>query len=263
MSVQNNGVVRIEREFKISAERLFDAIADGRLFLNCGGWPGNLKMDARSGGSYAIDFADHGFLTYGEFERVARPEALVFSWCWDGGNRKTRVSMDIKTLGPSQCRISLVHEGFASDKEREDHEWGWNDGFNDLATELEGRHVRSSRVASVAVETLYSRFAKGSLFSYMPGFDPRQFEFRVGARFDYKLKGRDFGRGEFKEILPERKVVFSWFPGTAAGETEVRVYFAKLDEGRTRLDLVHRGFQSASAAEDHRAGWQAILEALN
>jgi uncharacterized protein YndB with AHSA1/START domain len=72
-------------------------------------------------------------------------------------------------------------------------------------------------------------------------------------------------RGEFVEVSPPSRVVFTWgFEnpelGVPPGASTVEVTLAP-DEDGTRLRLVHRGLPE-SARASHDGGWEAMLDRL-
>jgi uncharacterized protein YndB with AHSA1/START domain len=72
-------------------------------------------------------------------------------------------------------------------------------------------------------------------------------------------------RGEFLEVTPPRRVVFTWgfensSVGVGPGSTTVEVTLEPDGDG-TRLQLVHRDLP-ADARGDHDEGWTLMLERL-
>jgi uncharacterized protein YndB with AHSA1/START domain len=65
---------------------------------------------------------------------------------------------------------------------------------------------------------------------------------------------------------PPHRVVTTWHPGSdPATATELELRFTPLDDGRTRFELLHRGWEAlGEAAERMRnnydTGWDAVLE---
>jgi len=94
--------------------------------------------------------------------------------------------------------------------------------------------------------------------------DSWQGDLKVGGSWRSAGKGKD-GKdftvfGEYLEIDPPRKVVFSWVAEWDAGNRTIVTY--RLDEidGGTRLTLTHKGFEDrAEACSGHGAGWQRVL----
>ena len=71
--------------------------------------------------------------------------------------------------------------------------------------------------------------------------------------------------GEFVEVVPDRKVVFTfgWDEPDhpiPAGSTEVEITLIP-DGGKTRVRLVHRGLPD-DAVSDHTQGWDHYLDRL-
>jgi uncharacterized protein YndB with AHSA1/START domain len=88
---------------------------------------------------------------------------------------------------------------------------------------------------------------------------------RRGGVFRLDINGRDVVRGEFVEVLPPQRVVFTWGwedPGDRVppGSTTVEVTLEP-DGAGTRLRLRHRGL-SGRHRERHEAGWAHYLPRL-
>jgi uncharacterized protein YndB with AHSA1/START domain len=88
---------------------------------------------------------------------------------------------------------------------------------------------------------------------------------RPGGVHRALVGGRHPSAGEFVEIVPNEKVVFTFGwdePGhpIPAGSTEVEISLIP-DGGKTRVRLVHRGLP-ADAVSDHTGGWDHYLERL-
>jgi uncharacterized protein YndB with AHSA1/START domain len=71
--------------------------------------------------------------------------------------------------------------------------------------------------------------------------------------------------GEFLEVEPAGRVVFSWGwagdPVVPPGSSRVEVTF-RAEAGGTLVTLRHRGLPSAEQRAHHRAGWAAYLDRL-
>lgn len=72
--------------------------------------------------------------------------------------------------------------------------------------------------------------------------------------------------GEFLEVDPPRRLVFSWGwnhdQAVAAGSTRVEVTFTE-EDGGTRVVLRHAGLPNGEQETHHRAGWEAYLGRLS
>jgi uncharacterized protein YndB with AHSA1/START domain len=143
--------------------------------------------------------------------------------------------------------------------------------MNDTQTEI--RPIHKSLVVDCSVERAFDVFTRGisswwPVDSYSIGGDAVTeiiIEERVGGRvFE---RDADGGEGEWGRVLawdPPARVAMTWYPGHDPAEaTELEVSFAA-DGDRTRVDLVHRGWETRAArAEEARTsydtGWEAVL----
>ncbi|MGD0882494.1 MAG: SRPBCC family protein [Acidimicrobiales bacterium] len=88
---------------------------------------------------------------------------------------------------------------------------------------------------------------------------------RAGGTHRVLVAGRHPSVGEFVEIVPNEKVVFTfgWDEPDhpiPAGSTQVEITLVP-DGDKTRIRLVHRGLP-ADAITDHSGGWDHYLERL-
>ena len=87
---------------------------------------------------------------------------------------------------------------------------------------------------------------------------------RPGGRFQVAFKDSTV-RGEYVELVPDRRVVFTWgwdAPGAIVGPGGSIVEIDLEPRGTgTRLHLVHRGLPAAELAS-HTAGWDFFLPRL-
>jgi uncharacterized protein YndB with AHSA1/START domain len=91
-------------------------------------------------------------------------------------------------------------------------------------------------------------------------------DLRVGGRFQVGFKG-DTGEqhdvsGTYKEIVPNRKLVFSWaWRTTPERESQVTIDI-KPDADGSILTLTHEQFFNEKARDDHKFGWGLGLDEL-
>ena len=87
---------------------------------------------------------------------------------------------------------------------------------------------------------------------------------RPGGEYRVAINDMAVAKGEFVEIDPPRRVVFTWgWEGTDAvppGSSTVEVTLVPDGDG-TLLRLVHRGLPQAAVGE-HTQGWDHFLERL-
>lgn len=89
---------------------------------------------------------------------------------------------------------------------------------------------------------------------------------RVGGRLVIAMRGnesvRDFPHeGEFLEVDPPRRLVFSWRTPEEP-DSRVTIELAPRDGG-TELTLIHERIADAQMRENYRGGWGRILESLD
>jgi uncharacterized protein YndB with AHSA1/START domain len=73
-------------------------------------------------------------------------------------------------------------------------------------------------------------------------------------------------RGTFKEVVPDRRVVFTWVWLDSAGklghETVVTIDLADQD-GETELAMLHELFENAEQKGKHAQGWASCFFCLD
>jgi len=90
---------------------------------------------------------------------------------------------------------------------------------------------------------------------------------RAGGRFRIVFggpKGTDHEvQGTYLEVIPNRKLVFTWsWPRTTPErESQVTIVF-KAVGGGTELDFLHEQFFDEKARDDHKRGWSGLLDKL-
>lgn len=92
---------------------------------------------------------------------------------------------------------------------------------------------------------------------------------RVGGRFLVNMvdkEGQDNRAvGEYLEMVPGRRLVFTWSWEAGGGgdqNTRVTVEFDPLPEGGTELTLTHELFEDEDSCEGHRSGWSSAFNQL-
>ena len=94
-------------------------------------------------------------------------------------------------------------------------------------------------------------------------------DLRVGGKYRIGFESPegklDTVAGEFQQIMPNERLVYSWIweePHEYAGvETQVTVEFNSQDTG-TELILTHRRFAATDMRDDHNMGWSGALNQL-
>jgi uncharacterized protein YndB with AHSA1/START domain len=92
---------------------------------------------------------------------------------------------------------------------------------------------------------------------------------RVGGRLRLVMRspdGQEFGGGgEYVEITPPDRLVFTWtWDGDwAEGAQVVEVDFAEQANGTTTVVMTNRGLEDEESQRSHRDGWQASFDNLD
>jgi uncharacterized protein YndB with AHSA1/START domain len=91
---------------------------------------------------------------------------------------------------------------------------------------------------------------------------------RPGGVYWLDPNGRDFIRGEYVEVIPDRRIVFTWgwekpsegMAAVPAGSTQVEIDLQR-QGGGTQVRLIHRQLP-LGARERHAVGWTHYLDRL-
>ena len=89
---------------------------------------------------------------------------------------------------------------------------------------------------------------------------------RPGGAFRIRMPGAEVASGRFVELVPERRIVFTWgwegeAPSVPPGSTTVVIELEPTEAG-TLLRLTHSGLAPAAVTDHHREGWELYLERL-
>ena len=91
-------------------------------------------------------------------------------------------------------------------------------------------------------------------------------DFRVGGKYKIDFMGHTVSNfGEFLEIVPNKKIVFSWcqtFGADQKPDTTVTIELFE-DGQKTRLHLLHTGFQNKEVCDNHQQGWNGGMNDMS
>jgi uncharacterized protein YndB with AHSA1/START domain len=119
-------------------------------------------------------------------------------------------------------------------------------------------HVIVERRIAASPETVFSFFSDATRWLRWQGLDA-EIELEPGGVFRMNVRGDGFASGSFVEIVPGRRLVFTWgweteSLGVPPGSTTVEIELEPDGDG-TLLRLTHRGLPAGSV-ELHRHGWE-------
>ncbi|MDP2270679.1 MAG: SRPBCC domain-containing protein [Archangium sp.] len=88
-------------------------------------------------------------------------------------------------------------------------------------------------------------------------------EFRVGGRFRIDMK-RGSTEGEYLEIVPPRRLVFTWSaPHVGVATSVVTIELKARSDEQTEVRLTHSVDPATEAGARHARGWTTALANLN
>lgn len=137
--------VRIERTFPAPREKVFRAWTDPEALKHWWGPEGyetaSAEVDLRPGGKYRLGMRKlpdgDVFYLSGVYQEVRPPEKLVYTWRWEHKAEfpDTRVTVEFfERAGATE--LVLTHELLPTDRDREEHNKGWNGCLDRLARYL-------------------------------------------------------------------------------------------------------------------------------
>jgi uncharacterized protein YndB with AHSA1/START domain len=134
----------LTRRFAAPPEKVYAAWAEPQKLAQWFG-PGAVEegsvkadIDLRAGGRYRISFTSNG--TYNEvggvYREVVPNRRLVFTWAWHSTpERESLVTITIKPEGRGTL-LTFLHEQFADETARNNHERGWTELLGKLESYL-------------------------------------------------------------------------------------------------------------------------------
>jgi len=258
--------LKVEKIIQKAPSDVFRAISEGRLFLNCGVDNETLKIDFRVGGKYHITVSSYEKSNYGEFLDIVPNQKIVFTWCQEyepGAKPDTTVSIYLKDVD-GKTHLTLTHEGFKDKEVRDAHEGGWTSGLGDLSNEIANGALRLIRKFEIPVQKLYEKCANPkTFFGIFSQIEQGEFDFKVGGQYRSPTECGGV-KGHFIEIVPNKKITFTWISNTTGEghETKVTLLFDDEDDGGSWLELIHEGLDQEKAQKSIREGWDWTLKEM-
>lgn len=119
--------------------------------------------------------------------------------------------------------------------------------------------VKIEKIINRSPSEVFRALGEGKLFmNCSADSSTLKVDFRVGGKYriDFKNHGV-YNMGEFLDIVPNKKVVFSWCQTFGADQKpDTQVTIELFPEGtKTRMTLLHTGFKDKATCDDHYQGW--------
>jgi uncharacterized protein YndB with AHSA1/START domain len=106
--------------------------------------------DVRPGGRFEVVFRTEDgeeHTSYGVYREVVADQKLVFTWHWRATpEQESTVTVLLEAVNGG-TELTLIHEGFPDDSQRDDHREGWSGALHKLAS-FAGRRRQGGTHAS-------------------------------------------------------------------------------------------------------------------
>ena len=137
--------VRISRTLPAPPDLVWRAFTDPNA-LTAWFWPSRLvprvQAEPKVGGRFRISSGvgrGMALAVSGEYLVVEEPKRLEFTWCWDGGDGTSRVSV---AMAPAdqETELTVEHTNCTDDEDRDAQARGWRDCLDRLPDWLKAAH---------------------------------------------------------------------------------------------------------------------------
>jgi uncharacterized protein YndB with AHSA1/START domain len=127
--------------------------------------------------------------------------------------------------------------------------------------------INKSITVDASVETAFETFTS-RMSSWWPTGSHRVFDEGSSVVFEERVGGRVYERAaggeeaDWADVVewdPPHRFVLRWRVNPNRGATEVEVRF-EAENGRTRVDLEHRGWDDPEGRANYSTGWDPVLE---
>jgi uncharacterized protein YndB with AHSA1/START domain len=125
--------------------------------------------------------------------------------------------------------------------------------------------LKIEKVIKRPVPDVFRALQEGRLFmNCSANSNSMKIDFRVGG--GYLIEFANFKKtnfGEFLEIIPNKKIVFTWCQSFEEKVPNTQVTIELFEDGsQTRLVLGHTGFKNKEVCDNHYSGWNSGLTDL-
>jgi uncharacterized protein YndB with AHSA1/START domain len=269
----------LTRFYPVEPEKVWRAWTDAQALKRWWG-PGGAEpvalaeLDLRKGGRFRIVFGgaqgtDHE--VQGTYREVEPNRKLVFTWTWPRTTpeRESVVTIELKKV-PRGTELVFRHEQLFDESVRDGHRRGWTESLVKLERLLlaERPKLTLKRVFPVAPEKVWRAWTEADALRQWfgqvdsPGWIG-ELDVRVGGALRLVLRDpegiyHDI-RGVYREVVPHRRLVFTWNIHDAPPEAEsvVSVVLSPVPGG-TELEFTLAPVFDPRAAE----GWRGALKRL-
>jgi uncharacterized protein YndB with AHSA1/START domain len=137
--------LRIERTYRASAQRVFDAWTSEEVMRRW--WHAEhdwetteAEVDLRVGGEVRVVMRDPAkdeeYGGGGRYVEVDPPRRLAFTWHWDDDPKRTLIEIDFVPEDEGSTTVRFTHSGLWDEETVRSHEGGWSRCFDNLERTL-------------------------------------------------------------------------------------------------------------------------------
>jgi uncharacterized protein YndB with AHSA1/START domain len=134
--------------------------------------------------------------------------------------------------------------------------------------------IRLERTFAAPAAELFAAWTSPDMLRrwYPPGAEwetpVAEVDLRIGGRLWIVMRspdGQEFGGGgEYREIVPPRRLVFTWTWDRPNAELQlVEVDFSEHADGTTTVVLINRGLRDEASRTSHADGWDGSFDNLD
>ncbi len=286
----------ISRMFAAMRERVWRAWTDSAELkhwwhVDGGTSPSITEVDLRIGGRYRLGMVttsnDEERVCSGVFRLIEAPERLNYTWRWehDPDPYETEVTIELFDHGKN-TEVVVVHEGFRSRAECDEHAKLWNGCLAQLATllhEIESPPIELCMTIDVPEEKVFHALTDAQqLMRWFPTLVENEpvpgGKLMFAWEYPQDPNKNHMRCGEYVEVIPNKVVSHTWDvrPRRELGEehpsadeaksTVVEYRLTPEGDDSTRLMLVHSGWEMGPEwdrlREAHVRAWTFYLANL-
>ncbi|MBL7670328.1 MAG: SRPBCC domain-containing protein [Bdellovibrionaceae bacterium] len=291
MQILRDLKVDISRMVSTSVEKVWEAWTTPamlqRWFNSKGATLGTAQANLKVNGSFFLDYQfkdGNVHRIHGKYLEIDPMQRLVFTWIDDNTidtkidkAYESRVTVSLTPKPNEKTEVRIVHDQLRADSSMTEFYGGWSSCLESLEEELLADPTGSSSKMStlslsikkeyaVSTKILFDALSRGALFSATGALpDTLEFDFRVGGQYRVDWDKSQYAHGEFIEIVPNEKIVFTWTGISTVGtfkDNVVTITLKSVAGERSELTLQHTGFDSDVVRKDHETGWNESLQNL-
>ncbi len=298
MITDNGTTIKMKRTFNTNIETLYNCFTSEKGWKSW--WKGldKMEVDFKVGGEILFTWQHSKAKKRCEILEIIPNEKLSFKWescptqeliqadnCANHIVNNTTVTFLFTQVENNKSQLELIHKLNTIENNVDGHYEGWSYALQDLdlyfhEEERKGKQelvVEKERVFNAPVEMIFELWTKpelmnkwfnsknhtrGHAVAVLEKEGTMSMDFQMQKDGDYAKKG-DVWRviGEYREIIPNEKLVFTWMEDHQPYESLVTVNFISQDK-KTLLKLKHQRFHDEENMNEFSSGWDYCLDSV-